>query len=69
MDRRYVSEFTRFMDGYLAGHPEVVRDQKFGWNIYWDHAVDFRALKEAEEDAVPDDAYGFHGVVKPQDRH
>lgn len=60
MDRHYVSEFTRFINGYLDGHPEVVQDQKRGWNIYWDHRVDFQALKEAGEDAVPDDGYGFH---------
>lgn len=60
MDRHYVSEFTHFMDGYLAGHPEVVKDRKSGWDIHWDHQVDFAALKEAGEDAVPDDGYGFH---------
>lgn len=69
MDKHYVSEFTRFIDRYLVEHPEVVKDQKVGWNIYWDHPVDFRALREAAEDAVPDDAYGFHSVVKPPDRH
>lgn len=68
-DKQYVSEFTRFIDHYLAEHPEVVKDQKRGWKIYWDHRVDFHALKEAGEDAVPDDSYGFHGVVKPEERH
>lgn len=68
-DKHYVSEFTRFIDHYLAEHPEVVKDQKRGWNIHWDHQVDFQALKEAGEDAVPDDSYGFHSVVKPTDRH
>ncbi len=68
-DKEYVSEFTRFIDRYLAEHPEVVKDQKRGWKIYWEHQVDFQALKEAGEDAVPDDAYGFHSFVKPTDRH
>jgi hypothetical protein len=35
MDKHYVSEFTVFMDEYLKEHPEVVKDQEQGWNIYW----------------------------------
>ncbi|MDT3737568.1 MAG: DUF3460 family protein [Denitratisoma sp.] len=69
MDRHYVSEFTHFIDGYLAEHPEVVRDQKLGWNIYWDHRVDFQALEEARKDSVPDDGYGFHNVAIRKDHH
>lgn len=60
MDRGYVSEFTRFMDHYLAEHPEVVADKRVGWRIYWDKQVDLKALAQAEEDSVPDDGYGFH---------
>lgn len=60
MDKFYVSEFTNFMNHYLAEHPEVVEDQKHGWKIYWDHSVDFAVLKEAEVDTVPDDTYGFY---------
>jgi hypothetical protein len=67
-DKHYVSEFTRFIDHYLADHPEVVKDQKRGWNIHWDHKVDFQSLKEAGEDTVPDDSYGFHSVVQHKDR-
>lgn len=60
MDRRYVSEFTRFMESYLTGHPEVVAEQRTGWRIYWDKRVDLRAQEAAEHDRVPDDGYGFH---------
>lgn len=35
MDKAYVSEFTLFMDKYLKDHPEVVKDQQRGWDIYW----------------------------------
>jgi hypothetical protein len=28
-------EFMDFMDDYLNAHPEVVEDQKTGWDIYW----------------------------------
>ncbi len=67
-DEIYVSEFTEFMDGYLKKHPEVVEDQQRGWNIYWNPKVDLAALKEAEENSVPDDEYGFAWLawrVKP----
>lgn len=59
MDRAYVSEFTRFMDDFLAGHPDVVAEQQRGWRIYWDKDVDPVALQEAEEDALPFDAYEY----------
>ncbi|HUW28431.1 MAG TPA: DUF3460 family protein [Sulfuriferula sp.] len=56
----YISEFTLFMNHYLAIHPEVVEDQKRGWDMYWDRQVDLVALEKAKEDYVPDDGYGFH---------
>lgn len=63
MDRAYVSEFTAFIDGYLAEHPEVVKDQWIGREIYWDKKVDFQALRQGEQEAVPEDGYGFHYTV------
>jgi len=69
MDRIYVSEFTQFIDRYLAEHPEVVEDQRRGWEIYWDRNVDQAALKEAEEDSVPFDAYEFNPTVRHTTRH
>lgn len=33
---RYVSEFTRFMNGYLEEHPEVARSQQEGRALLWD---------------------------------
>jgi len=59
MKKNYVSEFMVFMNRYLKEHPEVVEDQHRGWNIYWNHEVDFEELKEAEEDQVPGDGGGF----------
>lgn len=69
MDKSYVSEFTVFMNHFLDEHPEVVEDQHRGWTIYWDHKVDFTELKEAEEDQVPDDYYGFNPVRDQHFRH
>jgi hypothetical protein len=38
-------EFTAFMDKYLKEHPEVVKDKRRGWNIYWNPTrVDPEAL-------------------------
>lgn len=59
MDKQYVSEFTEFIDGYLKAHPEVVEDQKHGWDIYWNPKMDPAALRKAQEDFVTDDSYGF----------
>lgn len=49
----YVSEFTVFMQDFLVEHPEVVADQRRGWNLHWDHQVDFDALDQAQHDSVP----------------
>jgi hypothetical protein len=69
MQKNYVSEFTVFMNHFLEEHPEVVEDQQHGWNIYWNHEVDFEELKEAEEDRVPDDGYGINPVRHLLVRH
>lgn len=71
MKSGYVSEFTRFIDQYLLEHPEVVEDQREGWNIFWNRHVDFAEQKQAEEDAVPDDTYGFNWAAqhKPPAHH
>ncbi len=60
MKTAYVSEFTLFMNKFLAEHPEVVEDQKRGRDIFWDRKVDQAALKKAQEDTVPDDSYGYY---------
>lgn len=59
MDKEYVSEFTGFIDGYLKDHPEVVEDQKRGWDIFWNPKIDPVAQGKAQEDIVEDDSYGF----------
>ncbi len=60
LDRRYVSEFTHFMDHFLEEHPEVIKDQRIGWRLYWDKRVDQTAQEKAEHDSVPADGYGFY---------
>ncbi len=59
MDRAYVSEFTCFIGHFIEDHPEVVRDQWTGREIYWDKEVDFSAQEQAVKDSVPEDGYGF----------
>lgn len=28
-------EFMEFIDRFMNAHPEVVEDQRHGWDIYW----------------------------------
>ncbi len=49
----YVSEFDNFLDQYLQRHPEVQRDQRRGWYIFWDKDVDLAAQEQAQHDSVP----------------
>ena len=65
MNKPYVSEFTQFMDRFLAEHPDVVRDQARGWHMFWDKQVDPIALREAVEDSIPFDAYEFDPSARP----
>lgn len=55
----YVSEFGRFIDGYLASHPKVQHDQLRGWYIWWDHKVDFDELARERQDEVPVHSYYY----------
>lgn len=69
MDRAYVSEFTHFIDDFVRDHPEVVRDQKKGFRIYWDKQVDLTAEAQARADTVPDDGYGFYNSAWGRPKH
>ncbi len=62
----YVSDFTRFIAGFIDGHPEVVDEQRQGRAIFWDRPVDFRRLREEEEDRVPVDSYYYYGNPWPR---
>ena len=59
MDKAYVSEFTVFMDHYLQVHPEVLEEQRRGWDFFWSPKAGLEAVNKELEDIVPDDAYGF----------
>jgi hypothetical protein len=59
MDKAYVSEFMNFMNQYLKEHPEVVEEQRRGWNFFWNAKVDLTAPDITKEDCVPNDSYGF----------
>ena len=69
MQTIYDSEFTQYINRFLAEHPEVVEDQRRGWQIYWDRHVDPAVLKEAEEDSVPFYAYEFNPSARHTARH
>ena len=49
----YVSEFSQFLDGFLAEHPEVVEDRRRGWRIWWERHVDQESLARERTDSLP----------------
>ena len=55
----YVSDFTRFIDGYLQAHPEVRENRRRGWRIYWERPADFRELERTMADRVPEPPYHY----------
>ncbi|APA68939.1 MULTISPECIES: DUF3460 family protein [unclassified Janthinobacterium] len=55
----YVSDFTRFIDGYLQAHPEVQASQRRGWRIFWERPVNFDAWRRAGNDSVPEPPYHY----------
>lgn len=45
-------DFMAFMDGYLNEHPEIVSDQKQGWDIYWNpHQLEQEACPGSQNQA------------------
>jgi len=56
---RYVSDFTRFMDGFLEDHPEVVADRRRGWGIWWERKVDLREQERILADTVQRPPYSY----------
>jgi hypothetical protein len=54
----YVSEFDQFLHEFLERHPEVERDQKRGWYIWWDHRVDLSELDKQRND-LPVKSYSY----------
>lgn len=54
----YVSEYERFLNVFVAGHPEVRTDQKRGWYIWWDHQIDTKDVTP-RRDEVPVKSYQY----------
>ncbi|OEZ50151.1 hypothetical protein JAB1_12660 [Janthinobacterium sp. MP5059B] len=55
----YISDFTRFIDGYLRAHPEVQASQRQGWRIFWERPASMRELELAHADSVPEPPYHY----------
>lgn len=53
MRNEFDTEYIRFMNEFLKAHPEVVEDQKVGWDIYWNPRRDAEAMEERDEDPPP----------------
>ncbi|MFZ2268237.1 MAG: DUF3460 family protein [Azonexus sp.] len=69
LDRGYVSEYTHFIDQFLAEHPEALVDQHDGRLIYWEKKVDEVARQKAEQDRAEDDGYGFYSSAWRATKH
>ncbi|PKB19903.1 DUF3460 family protein [Janthinobacterium sp. 64] len=55
----YVSDFTRFIDGYLQTHPEVLENQQRGWRIWWERPASLHELELIHADSVPEPPYHY----------
>lgn len=55
----YVSDFEKFIDGYMEQHPEVQEDQQHGWYIWWDHRLDLAELDKLRDNEVPAKPYQY----------
>jgi hypothetical protein len=55
----YVSDFTQFMNGYLARRPDIDKDQQRGWYKLWDRRVDLKAQEKEGTDTVPVKSYYY----------
>lgn len=69
LDRGYVSEYTHFIDQFLAEHPEALVDQHDGRLLYWDRKIDLADLNKAEQDRVEADGYGFYSTAWRAAKH
>jgi hypothetical protein len=43
----------------MEQHPAVREDQRRGWNIWWDHRLDFDAVDRQGKDSVPTHPYYY----------
>jgi hypothetical protein len=60
MKADYVSDFTLFINHYLETHPDVVAEQKRGWEQSWNPDAKPAAQQAVKEDEAPNDGYGFY---------
>jgi hypothetical protein len=58
-----VSEFELFINQYLANHPEVVEDQKRGWDRYWNPKGDQETPMKTKMDFVPNDSHKGQSAI------
>lgn len=70
----YVSEPTRFIQGYLATHPEEIESQRKGRAIWWDKtpeerspAPSMRHAPKAGGNEATFQAGGYENTFKPDD--
>lgn len=65
-DPAYVSDFGRYIEDFMQHHPEELRVQKEGWDIFWDKEVDFHVWEDEREDSVPTPGYYYFELPPPR---
>ena len=53
----YVSEFDHFIGRFMQQHPDVEKDQRTGWYIWWDHRLDPDEADPLRQNEVPVKTY------------
>ena len=62
MDSAYVSEFTRFMNDWLAAHPEELEVRAKGIALWWDKPQDPAVQQTNRESKVAQKPYPYFSL-------
>jgi hypothetical protein len=68
MNTNYVSDFSSFLNRYLADHPDVVQDQKDGRSIYWKPQLNLATINDIKTHSVTEDRHDVHQRVADEDK-
>ncbi|MEN3110851.1 DUF3460 family protein [Uliginosibacterium paludis] len=58
----YVSEFTKFMNGWLEEHPEELRTRQEGRALWWDKPQDPAVQQSNATSRVPQKPYPYFSM-------
>ena len=63
---QYVSDATKFINGFLKKHPEVIQKQEAQRDTWWDIELDPEEQKEYQASDVKLDEYAYFSYDKPK---